>query len=158
MADAASLASLNYFMPIVSFLFVFILIYALLAKTKILGGEAWLHVFISFLLSVFFIVNASLVKFVNTSSAWFVVFLVCIFLIMLLVAFTHGKVDVIMNSGMAWVLLIALIILFVVSASYTFNWVVLSWANLASWAKTDWFGMLLLLLVAFAVSFILTKK
>ncbi|MDO8517475.1 MAG: hypothetical protein Q7S33_05115 [Nanoarchaeota archaeon] len=157
MVEAATISLLNYFMPVFSFLFVFVLVYALLAKTKILGENNFVHLLISFLLASFFIVNASLVKFVNFSSAWFVVFIICIFMIMLLIAFTHGKVDVIMKPGVAWFLLIGLIVFFIVSASYTFN-LALNWANLTEWAQTDWFGMLLLVGIALVVSFVLTKK
>ena len=76
---------------------------------------------------------------------------------MILISFTHGKVDVIMKPGVAWVLVIGLIVFFIISASYTFNWA-LTWANLAEWTKTDWFGMLLLVGIALVVSFVLTKK
>ena len=151
------LAALNFFLPIFSFLLVFILVYAILAKTKILGESYGIHLLLSFILAVFFIVNVSLVDFVNFSSAWFVVFLICIFMIMLLIGFTHGKVDVIMNKYVAWVLVAGLIVFFIVSSSYTFNWA-LNWTKVWNWFYTDWFSMILLFVIAGIAAWIIAKK
>jgi hypothetical protein len=152
-----SLAPLGYFMPIFSFLFVFILIYALFIKTKVLGDNQAVSLMLSLMLSAFFIFNASLVELVTNASAWFVAFFVCIFLIVVMLTFTHGKIDKVMNKQMAWVLLAVVIIIFVVSSSYVFNWAV-SWGTLKDWANTDWFGFILLLVMAGIVSAVLTKK
>ncbi len=153
----ASLSTIGYFMPIISFLFVFVLIYALLAKTKVLGDNSAVSLMLSLMLSAFFIFNASLVELVRMSSAWFVAFFVCIFLFVVLVSFTHGKLDKIMNPSMAWVMLAVLIIIFVVSSSYVFNWAI-NWSTLRDWAHKDWFGFVLLLVMAAVVSKVLTKK
>jgi hypothetical protein len=153
----ASLSPVGYFMPIVSFLFVFVLIYALLQKTKVLGGEKFVSLMISFFLSTFFIYNASLVEWVQNGSAWVIAFFVCLFLIILLVSFTHGKVDVIINKGMAWAILALVIIVFVISSSYAFNWAI-NWSTLKVWAHTDWFGFVLLLIMAAVVSKVLVGK
>ncbi len=151
------LSGLNFFMPIFSFLLVFFILYAILDKIKILGENKGIHILISFILSAFFVVNASLVEFVQLSSSWFIVFLVCIFWILFLVAFTHGKLDVIMKPGIAWVLVIALIIFFIISSSYVFNWAI-NWAKVWDWFDTEWFGFTLVVLIAIAVSWILVKK
>ena len=156
-ADPISLSGLTYFLPIVSFFFVFVLIYALLKKTNILGDNNWVAVFISFLLAASFIARASLVEFVSFSSAWFVVFLVCIFMILFMIAFTHGKIDVVMKPWVAWAILVLLIAFFVISSAYVFNWAT-NWDVIRSWAYTDWFGMVVLVIIAAFVSWMLTKK
>jgi hypothetical protein len=155
---AASLSALNYFMPLFSFLFVFVLVYALLAKTKVLGDNNFVHIFISLILAIFFIVNVSLVDFVKFSSAWVAVFIVLLFLILVIIAFTHGKVDVVMKPFVAWILLAALIIFFIVSASVNFGFFSLTWSRLTTWASTDWFGFILLVIVAAVVAWVVTKK
>lgn len=152
-----SLAPIGYFMPIFSFLFVAVIIYAILAKTKVLGDSNAVSLMLSFILSSFFIFNASLVEFVQTSSAWFVAFVVCMFLIIVLLSFTHGKIDKIINQNVAWLILGILILIFVVSSSYVFNWAV-NWTLLKNWAHTDWFGFILLLLMAGVVSKVLVGK
>jgi hypothetical protein len=148
---------LNFLLPVFSFLFIFVLIYAVLAKTKVLGENKFIHIFISFLLAILFLVRTSLVEFVNLSAAWFAVFLVCIFFILLVIAFTHGKVDVVMNKGVAWVLVGLLIVLFIFSSSMVFNWA-LNWTDVQGWFATPLFGTLLLLVIGFIAAYILSKK
>jgi len=148
------LESLNYFLPIFSFLLVFVIVYALLAKTKFLGENQFVLLLISFILAVFFIIEASLVKFVEFSSAWFAVFLVCVFLILLLIGLTHGKIEVIQRPWLAWVLVGGLIVFFIISSAYTFNWAI----NISEWFSKDWFGLVLLLVIAGVVSWVIGRK
>lgn len=148
---------LNFFMPIFAFLFVFILVYALLEKTKVLGGTQWLHLFLSFLLAIFFIVNASLVDFIRFNAAWFAVFLVSLFFIILLISFTHGKIEFFTKPWVAWVLIIGLIVFFIVSSSYVFNWAV-NWAWFTNVFGSAWVGFIILLIVTLIASYILTRK
>ncbi len=155
----ASVVALSYFMPILSFLLVFVLIYAILKKTEILGEDEWVALLISFVLAVFFIAEASLVDFVNFSSAWFGVFIVCVFFILVLVGFLGKDAlgTITGNKGVAWTLLGALIVFFIISSAYTFNWAV-NWSTVWDWAYTDWAGMILLLIVAIVVSLVLARK
>ncbi|MFZ5955565.1 MAG: hypothetical protein ACOYT4_03995 [Nanoarchaeota archaeon] len=157
MVSQVSLASLNYFLPIFSFLFVFIMIYALLAKTKIIGDNQFVNLFLSFILAVFFILNVSLVEFVQFNLAWFVVFIICVFMIMLLISFSHGKLDVVMKPFVAWVLMIALITFFIISSAHIFKWTI-DWVQIQSWMSTDWWGLVLVLIIAGIVSWRITKK
>lgn len=150
------LSTLSYFLPIISFLFVFVLIYALLVKTKILGDNNSVALMLSFFLSAFFIFNASLVEFVQVSSAWVVAFFVCLFLIITLLSFT-GKWGDLMNKNMGYAVLGILIVIFVVSSSYVFNWAV-NFQTVRDWSETRWFGFTLLLVMAGIVSKVLVKK
>lgn len=154
---ATSIAAVNFFMPVFAFLLVFIVVYAILMKTKVLGENAFIHFFVSLLLAAIFIVNLSLVDFIKFSSSWFVVFVVCIFLVILLISFTHGKVDVIMKPWVAWVLVAALIIFFIFSAAHVFSWVI-NWSAVGNWFSTDWFGFILLLVIAGIVAWFVSKK
>ena len=70
-AEAASLSALSYFIPIFAFLLVFIVIYAILKKTGVLGGGEPVMLFVSLILSSFFILEASLVEFIRVSyTCW----------------------------------------------------------------------------------------
>ena len=151
---AIPLESLNYFLPIFSFLLVFVIVYALLAKTKFLGENKFVLLLISFILAVFFIIEVSLVEFVEFSSAWFAVFLVCVFLILLLIGLTHGKIEVIQQPWLAWVLVGGLIVFFIISSAYTFNWAI----NISGWFSKEWFGLVLLLAIAGVVSWVIGRK
>lgn len=156
----ASLSAIGYFMPIFAFLLVFIVIYALLVKTKVLGESSAVMLFISFILSSFFIVETSLVEFVEFSSAWFSAFIVGLFFLIVILAFIPG-IDLGdffgKNNWFAWVLLVLVVVFFITSSAYVFNWV-FNWGMLWNWFSSDWFGMILLIVIALVVSFVLTKK
>ena len=151
---AASLSAIGYFVPIFAFLLVFIVIYALLKKTGVLGGSEPIMLFISFVLSSFFVVQASLVDFIQFSSAWFGVIVIGIFFLLLLLAFLPGESPLgflTKKDWFSWAVLIVILIFFVVSSAYVFN-LALSWGTVKGWFSSDWFGMVLLLVIAGVVS------
>ena len=154
----ASLSVINYFTPIFAFLLVFIVIYALLKGSKALGTSEGIMLFVSFILSSFFIVEASLVEFVRFTSAWMTVLIFCLFLFVMIMAFMPGiKLGEVFGKGwLAWVLLATIVGIFVISSAYVFNWVV-NWGMIYDWFHTEWFGMILLLVIASVVSWRITK-
>jgi len=159
MAAEASVSVINYFMPIFAFLLVFIVIYALLFKTKVLGENQPVMLFISFILSSFFIVQASLVEFVKFTSAWFSVIIIGVFFLIAILGFLPGKEPfAFLGKGnwFSWVILGIIVAFFVISSSYVFNWA-LNWGMVQSWFDTSWFGMILLLAVAAVVSWKIKK-
>lgn len=157
MVEPVSISGFGFFMPIFAFLLVFVLVYALLSKAKILGENNFVPLLISFILAIFFVVEVSLVEFVQFSSAWFVVFLVSVFLILILIGLTHGKLDVLQKPWVAWILIVIILGLFIVSSAYVFNWAV-NWDKVSGWFSTDWFGLVLLLAIAGVASWIISKK
>jgi hypothetical protein len=159
MAAEASVSVINYFMPIFAFLLVFIVIYALLMKTKVLGENQPVMLFISFILSSFFIVQASLVEFVKFTSAWFSAIVIGVFFLVAILGFLPGKEPfAFLGKGnwFSWTILGVIVAFFVISSAYVFNWAV-NWGTVQSWADTSWFGMLLLLIVAAIVSWKIKK-
>jgi len=154
MAAEASVSAIGYFMPIFAFLLVFIIVYALLHKTKIIGDNGPVMLFVSFIISSFFIVEASLVEFVQFSSAWFGVFVFVVFFALAILAFMPGKEPLSFltkKDWFSWVLLGLILAFFVISAAYVFNWVI-NWEMVGDWFYTDWFGMVLLLIIAGVVA------
>lgn len=144
------LSALGYFLPIFAFLLVFIVIYALLMKTKVLGDNSAVMLFISLILASFFVVESSLVEFVQFSSAWFALLIVLFLFIVVLMAFVPGSNPLSVltkGSWFAWVALGLVVGLFIVASSYVFNWAV-NWSLLETWFNTEWFGMILLLVIA----------
>ena len=101
MVAQASISAIGYFMPIFAFLLVFIVVYALLKKTEVLGTAEPIMLFISFILAGFFIVEASLVEFVQLGSAWFSVLVVLIFFILLSLYsyFSQAKLEGFFNNS-----------------------------------------------------------
>lgn len=159
MAAEASVSVISYFMPIFAFLLVFIVIYALLFKTKVLGENQPVMLFISFILSSFFIVQASLVEFVKFTSAWFGVLVIGVFFLVAILGFLPGKEPfAFLGKGnwFSWVILGIIVAFFVISSSYVFNWAV-NLATLKEWSQTSWFGMLLIIIIAAIVSWKIKK-
>ena len=151
---AAALGAFGYFVPIFAFLLVFIVVYALLAKTQVLGGSEWIMIFISLILAAFFVVEVSLVEFIRFSSAWVAVLVVCFFFLLIVLAFLPGKEPLSFltkNSWFSWAMVGIVIALFVISSAYVFNWAV-NWPLLGEWANSEWFGMILLLVIAAVVA------
>ncbi len=149
-----SVGAVGYFVPIFAFLLVAIVVYALLKKTGVLGGSEGIALFVSFILAAFFVVEASLVDFVQFGSAWFATLVIGVFFLLVVLAFLPGKEPLAFltsNNWFSWAMLGVVIALFVISSAYVFNWAV-NWGVVESWFSTDWFGMVLLLVIAAIVA------
>lgn len=161
MVDVVTFSPILRILPVISFLFVFILVYAVLAKTQVLGENKTVAVFLSLIVASFFIINSQLVEFVNLSTGWVAMFIVCLFFILLFTKFGGGSEpkDALGNGGknITFVLVAILLILFVVASSYVFNWAV-NWDMLKSWFDKPWFGTVVLIIFAAIVAFVLTKS
>ena len=165
-----NISGLLFFMPVFSFLFVAIIVYALLAKTKILGGSKWVNLLTSFILAVVFMSFSSAELYVRTILPWFVVLIVVVFLILLIAMFSTKAWDKIMTPGFAWVVVIVLIIIFVVAAIRVFNPVLHPDLGVASGQGISlmeqmrtWFGggiagSILLLIIAAIVAWVITRN
>jgi hypothetical protein len=160
MVSPVDVGFVGYFLPIFAFLLVFVVIYAILQKTKVLGDNQAVSLFISFIMASFFVVDIQLVDFVTLTSTWFSVFVVLIFFLFLILAFVPGEAPLsFLSKGnwFSWALLAFMIIFFIISSSYIFNWVI-NWDYIMSGTDSEWFGFFLLIVIGGVVSFILTKK
>jgi len=154
---SASLRFVEFLLPVISFLFVFVVIYAIMAKTEVLGKSQGLLLLLSLVLASFFIINVSLVDFVEFSASWFSVIIVFVFLTFLLLAFFPGGLDFLKNKAVSWVVLGLMIAFFLVASSFIFNWTI-NWDVLSEGVHTDWFGFVILIAVAALASWVITKK
>lgn len=157
---SVSISAINYFLPIFAFLLVFIVVYALLKKTEVLGGNEPIMIFVSLIIASFFIVEASLVDFIRLSTSWISVLIIVVFFVILIIGFLPGKEPLgFLSKGnwFAWVVLIALVVIFIVSFGYIFHWT-LQWSEVKNWFSTEWFGFILLLIIAAVVAVIIKKK
>jgi len=109
------------------------------------------------ILASFFIVQVNLVDFIQFSSAWFTTIIVFVFLAFVLLAFFPGGLDFLKKGWVSWIVLGLLIAFFIVTSSFVFNWAV-NWSLVYDWFFTDWFGFVLLIVIAAVVSWVLTKK
>lgn len=165
-------SGLSFFMPVFSFLFVFIVIYAILAKTNILGGNQFVNLLVSFIMSIVFMSFSSFELYVRTLMPLFVVLLVVVFLVLLIAGFSAGSLDKIMSTKVAWFIAAILIVIFLIAAIKVFNpvlhpdliiteggdgpGIVSQLKNILSTSSVA--GSILLLIVAVLVSWFITRK
>lgn len=148
------------FLSILAFLLVFIVVYALLVKSGVLGTNSAVALFVSFLMASFFVIQASLVQFVQEISGWISVMAIAMFFLLIVIAFVPGDKSLWFLNGktwFGWVTLGVVIGIFILVSSYVFNWVV-NWDVAAEWISSTWFGWILLVIVALVVSLVITKK
>jgi hypothetical protein len=167
MAEVADLSGISYFLPILSFLVVFIIVFAVLNKTKLLGENKWWQLFVSFIIATIFVSAAGARDYVLNIIPWFGVLIVSFVLILAVVAFI-GEPLKDMHKGLGIAFVIILILAFLVSAIFVFSDYIapyLPWNYPAGGGSVlaDWlysprvFGAILLLIVSAVVSWILVK-
>lgn len=123
--EEINITGLYFFMPVFSFLFVFIVVYAVLIKTKLLGEGKFLSAVVSFIISIIFMSFSterfSTEQYVRTIIPWFAVLVVCVFLVLVLAGLSSKDLNFIMKPGFAWAVITILIIIFVLAAVRVFN-------------------------------------
>jgi len=168
---AIDISGIFIFMPIFSFLFIFLIVYAVLAKTKVLGDVGFYNFFVSFIMSIIFLSFSSLELYVQTIVPWFIVLVVCVFMVMLIAGFATKDLDWLVGSKskFGWVIIGILLIIFLVSAIRVFNPVFHPDLLITSGEGTSLieqirysvdgrvFGTILLIIVAGAVSWVVTR-
>ena len=115
------ITGLNFFMPVFSFVFVFIIVYAILKKTEILGENNFINLVVSFIMAVVYMSVTSAELYVKTIIPWFVVLLIMVFLVLLVAGLSTKELDKIMTTRFAWIVVIILIAIFIISAIRVFN-------------------------------------
>ncbi len=162
------LTGITYFLPIISFLLVFVIVFAVLQKSKIIE-KVWIQIFTAFLASTLFIAATGPTKYVENILPWFVIFIIALFLIFVMMGFV-GKNLEFLHKGIGVAFVILVIIMFIISAVVVFNDTLspyLPWSSDSGTGSagqfTDWFysgrvmGAVLLIVVSAIVSFILMK-
>jgi len=117
---AADLTAITYFAPIATFLIVFAVSYAIFAKTKLLDEKKGFNIFLSFLISAVFISAAGAISYVQTILPWIAVLLVSLVFIFAITGFI-GKPAESLNKPLSIIVLIALGLIFLVSAFVVFS-------------------------------------
>lgn len=121
MAVEANLSSIVFLRPLLAFALVFIVSFAVLRKSKILGEEPFIHVLVAFLMGTVFASFGGVRSFVLAVVPWFAFLFVVMFFIMLFAGLS-GNNSNISGKGLTWTftILFGIIILFVgVGASFS---------------------------------------
>jgi hypothetical protein len=165
------ISGLQFFMPVFSFLFVFVIVYAILAKTKIIGESKFVHLLISFIVSIVFMSVSSMELYVRQIIPWTAVLIVIVFLVLLVAGFSTKKLDDIMTPTFAWIAVAVLVIIFLIAAIQVFNPVLHPEMGVVSGSSPGILGQLwdfitssrvagsiILLIIAAVVAWVITKK
>jgi hypothetical protein len=91
MATIMDLGLLNYFTPIIVFIFVFILLWAMMKKLNFFPGNDGAHLLIALTLSILFILVPELTDVVSLATPWFIILLIFLFMIVLIFLFMGAK-------------------------------------------------------------------
>jgi len=116
----ADVSAITYFAPILAFLLVFVLMYAVLRRTEIVGESNFILLFTSFLIATVFVTAGSVRQVVLSVVPWFAVLLLALFFVLVLAGFI-GKTEDIAGKGLGWVFVVGLILIFLVSAIKIFS-------------------------------------
>ena len=156
-------------MPILSFLVVFIICFAVLARIKILGSK-FLELLVSFIIAIIFVSAVGPRNYILAIIPWFAILIVGLFLVMVLTGFV-GKDLIFMNKGIGIAFVVLLLIAFVVSIFFVFSSYLGPYLPFSSGAGgssgglafANWLysprvaGAILLLAISFVVSWFLVK-
>ncbi|MEI6731163.1 MAG: hypothetical protein WCK90_00630 [archaeon] len=163
----ADISFITYFAPIFVFLLVFIVVYALLVKTEVLGDSQWVALLISFIVASLFVSMAGAKEYIYSVAPWFALLLVSLFFIFVILGFA-GKTD--MNKGIGVAVFVILVIVFLVALfsvfSYLINYVPsqIGGGGAVGSPMLEWLyssrvsGAVLLIIISAIVAWVLTKK
>lgn len=112
--------SLAYFMPILAFLLVITLVYALLAKTKVLGENTSINFLVSFAIAMIFLVAPMARAYTLKITPWLAVLIVILFFFVLIISFT-GNAGILKSKWIGIAVVIILLALLVVSGINIFG-------------------------------------
>jgi hypothetical protein len=154
------------------FLFVFIILYALLNKTKVLGENSFMNSFLALIAAVLFVIVPNMRKYTLAITPWIVILAVVLFFIFLVLGFAKGNLDEVMKSpALAITTVVLLIAIFVIAGIYVFGHylTILTPLNNSGLSQTNVdikntifhpavFGAIIIFAVAAIVAYILNKK
>src|SRR3989339_194051 len=87
MATILDLGLFEYFIPFIVFVFVFILIWAMLKKLNFFPGNDGAHFLIALTLSLLFILVPELTNIVTLATPWFIILIIFLFMIIMIFLF-----------------------------------------------------------------------
>ncbi len=169
MATVIDVTGVQYFVPLVTFLLVFLVTLALFMKLKVFSN-LFLEIFISFLIAILFISFVGPQKWVQSVTPAIAILIISAFFVLLL-AGMFGKGMSGMTTGMGIIFVVIAFIIFIVSAFVVFSGSISSYLPGGNVAEadpnvnlfTDWLfssrvgGGILLLIVSALVAWVLVK-
>ncbi len=108
--QGADVSGLGYLAPILVFLLVVLVLALILKKTKVIGENPWMTMFISLIMAIIFVTANNIRELILNVIPWFAVLLIALFFILLLTTFVSA--DNVPKKLLVWAFLIAMIFVF----------------------------------------------
>lgn len=122
MATVMDFGLLSYFIPVFTFLFILVVAYALLQKTKILGGQSRLDFIASFAVAMLALFTGNAIELINYITPWFVILIVfAVFVFVIPLSFGWKEKDVWPALGGRNGVTIASILILIMGISFVFG-------------------------------------
>ena len=112
---------LAYFSSVFGFVFIWVLLFAVFTKTKLLGENAWINSIIALIFGLIFITFTPGSIYLSTIVPWFSLLIVSIFFLLVIVGFSQKEMDKFMKPWMTWVFIGLLLVILIFSAVKVFN-------------------------------------
>jgi hypothetical protein len=168
MAGQIDVTGLGYFVPIFGFLLVFVVVFAILKKLKILGDNTWSLFFTALSIGVIFVTMTSVRTVVENVVPWFALLIVAMFFIFVVLGFSQGKFDK-APTWLMWTFVVILVGVFLISLAMVYN---NTFSYLLSgpfsadqsisvfnfFYSPNFWGSALLLIIAGLAAWVMTKK
>ncbi len=149
------LSGISTFMPVLGFLLVFSIVYALLAKTKTLGENKFISLLVSFCVAIIFLISSTAIEVVKNITPWVAVFaILLVFAVILVGVVLKGDaLEKVFSPAFGWVILIFTIGFFVISSAMVFSKIY----GMPAWTKQPQvMGGVILAVVAILASWLMT--
>lgn len=152
-------------MPVLSFILVFVLVYALLGKTKILGENKFIHSLLSLVVGIMLVLTPNAREYTLTVTPWIIVFIVALFFIIMIISFVRGNIDdIVKNPAISFGLIAILLLIFLISGLEVFSASLYNFLHLPVTGEItsillhpSVLGVIILFVVAAVVSWVLNK-
>lgn len=109
---------ISYFNPIFTFTLLFVIVFAILKQSKILGDSTAMQAIIALVLSAIFVSVVEVRGYVESVVPGFAVLVVLMFFVLFIAAFALGKPDDIAKPWLIWVFIIILGLVFLYQGYY----------------------------------------
>ena len=120
-----NLGFIEFFLPVFSFLFIFVIMYAVLDKFKLMGENKTVKFIASLSIALLFLFSKDILNFVNFVTPWFVVLVIIAFFILSLFMFMGVKEKEMemtaRNPTVYWTVLVIIIILLIAAIGTVFS-------------------------------------
>ncbi|MBS3166703.1 hypothetical protein J4403_00665 [Candidatus Woesearchaeota archaeon] len=126
MATPLDISLLTYLLPVFVAIMIYVVLYAVLVRTKVLGESNSINAWVALALALLFLAMPGAVKFISFVAPWFVTMVIialCVFLVFLFMGMdlAHIKKYILVDSTVMWIALMFSIVIVVAGLIATFG-------------------------------------